>query len=52
MKRILALALLVCGTIGAAPKKPKLVVAVCFDQLRYDYLTRFFPIITRVSTAS
>ncbi len=41
MKRILALALLVCGTIGAAPKKPKLVVAVCFDQLRYDYLTRF-----------
>jgi predicted AlkP superfamily pyrophosphatase or phosphodiesterase len=28
-------------SIGAAPKKPKLVVAVVFDQLRYDYLTRF-----------
>jgi arylsulfatase A-like enzyme len=41
MKRILALTLLVCGIVGAAPKKPKLVVAVVFDQLRYDYLTRF-----------
>jgi len=41
MKRILALCLLVCGIVGAAPRKPKLVVAVIFDQLRYDYLTRF-----------
>ncbi|MGP8245344.1 MAG: alkaline phosphatase family protein [Bryobacteraceae bacterium] len=41
MKRILALTLLICGIAGAAPRKPKLVVAVVFDQFRYDYLTRF-----------
>ena len=41
MKRILALCLL-CLLVGsAAPRKPKLVVAVIFDQFRYDYLTRF-----------
>ena len=26
---------------GAAPKKPKLVLAIVLDQFRYDYLTRF-----------
>ena len=26
---------------GAAPKKPKLVLAIVVDQFRYDYLTRF-----------
>ena len=26
---------------AAAPKKPKLVVAIAIDQFRYDYLTRF-----------
>ena len=41
MKRILALALLCLLAGSAAPRKPKLVVAVIFDQFRYDYLTRF-----------
>lgn len=27
--------------VAAAPKKPKLVVAIVVDQFRYDYLTRF-----------
>ena len=27
--------------LSAAPRKPKLVLAVVFDQFRYDYLTRF-----------
>ncbi len=26
---------------GAAPKKPKLILAIVVDQFRYDYLTRF-----------
>ena len=26
---------------GAAPKKPKPVLAIVVDQFRYDYLTRF-----------
>ena len=41
MKRILALGLLVYCALYAAPRRPKLVVAVIFDQFRYDYLTRF-----------
>jgi hypothetical protein len=41
MKRFLAIALSVCAIAGAAPRKPKLVLAVVFDQLRYDYLTRY-----------
>jgi hypothetical protein len=41
MKRFLAMVLLAGGALGAAPRKPKLVVAVVFDQFRYDYLTRF-----------
>jgi hypothetical protein len=37
---------LLCGLAavclaGAAPKKPKLVLAMIVDQFRYDYLTRF-----------
>src|ERR1700678_2307258 len=41
MKRILACALAVASLLAAAPKKPKLVVAIVIDQFRYDYLTRF-----------
>ena len=42
MKRILLFALAAAGLLtGAAPPKPKLVVAIIIDQFRYDYLTRF-----------
>jgi predicted AlkP superfamily pyrophosphatase or phosphodiesterase len=41
MKRILACALAAASFLAAAPKKPKLVVAIVIDQFRYDYLTRF-----------
>ena len=42
----LALVLLLCTVLAsaqpaAAPRKPKLVVAIVVDQFRYDYLTRF-----------
>ena len=40
MKRY-ALGLLALLALNAAPPKPKLVVAVIFDQFRYDYLTRY-----------
>ena len=40
MKRALLLVFLSLASF-AAPKKPKLVVAVIFDQFRYDYLTRY-----------
>ncbi|HEX3743572.1 MAG TPA: alkaline phosphatase family protein [Bryobacteraceae bacterium] len=41
MKRLLVLGLLISCTLHTAPRKPKLVVAVIFDQFRYDYLTRY-----------
>ena len=44
MKKALLLLSLVCyfsSAQAAAPKKPKLVVAIIVDQFRYDYLTRF-----------
>jgi predicted AlkP superfamily pyrophosphatase or phosphodiesterase len=41
MKRILACALAAASFLAAAPKKPKLVLAIVIDQFRYDYLTRF-----------
>lgn len=40
LKRFL-FALLACAQLGAAPNKPKLVLAVVIDQFRYDYLTKF-----------
>ncbi len=40
MKQALILTLAALAAF-AAPRKPKLVVAVIFDQFRYDYLTRF-----------
>lgn len=41
MKKILCCVLAFAGLLSSAPRKPKLVVAIVFDQLRYDYLTRF-----------
>ncbi len=41
MKRILACVLVAASFLAAAPKKPKLVLAIVIDQFRYDYLMRF-----------
>ena len=41
MRRALLCALAAVCLAGAAPKKPKLVLAIIVDQFRYDYLTRF-----------
>ncbi|MGB0881943.1 MAG: alkaline phosphatase PafA [Vicingaceae bacterium] len=43
MKRIIFLSLLVLPFISSAQKKqPKLVLGIVVDQMRYDYLTRFW----------
>lgn len=41
MKKLLAFFLFAAILAAAAPKKPKLVLAIVIDQFRYDYLTRF-----------
>jgi predicted AlkP superfamily pyrophosphatase or phosphodiesterase len=41
MKKILLAVCLAASLAAAAPKKPKLVLAIVIDQFRYDYLTRF-----------
>jgi len=44
MKRCIAAPaaiLLLAFGLAAAPRKPKLIVAIVIDQFRYDYLTRF-----------
>jgi hypothetical protein len=41
MNKILALVLMAGSLLSAAPKKPRLVVAIVIDQFRYDYLTRY-----------
>src|ERR1051325_9028042 len=41
MKKALLSVLLAATLLPAAPKKPKLVLAIVIDQFRYDYLTRF-----------
>jgi hypothetical protein len=41
MRRILVCVLAASALCGAAPRKPKLVLAIVFDQFRYDYLTRY-----------
>jgi predicted AlkP superfamily pyrophosphatase or phosphodiesterase len=41
MRKILLCALAVVCLAGAAPRKPKLLLAIVVDQFRYDYLTRF-----------
>jgi predicted AlkP superfamily pyrophosphatase or phosphodiesterase len=43
MKKLLLSVLLGVAALSAAPKKPKLVLAITVDQFRYDYLTRFRP---------
>src|SRR5450631_1401020 len=41
MRKALMWALAAVCLASAAPKKPKLVLAIVVDQFRYDYLTRF-----------
>jgi predicted AlkP superfamily pyrophosphatase or phosphodiesterase len=41
MRKLLFCAMAVACLAVAAPKKPKLVLAIVVDQFRYDYLTRF-----------
>jgi predicted AlkP superfamily pyrophosphatase or phosphodiesterase len=41
MRKLLLSALLAAALSVAAPKPPKLVLTLVFDQFRYDYLTRF-----------
>ncbi len=41
MRRALLSLCLAASLFGAAPKKPKLVVAIVIDQFRYDYVARF-----------
>jgi len=43
MKKTLVSLLAAACLLSAAPKKPKLVLAIVIDQFRYDYLTRFRP---------
>jgi hypothetical protein len=40
-KKMLICLLLTVAVVAAAPRKPKLVLAIVVDQFRYDYLTRF-----------
>ena len=41
LKKFLVCALGMASVAGAAPRKPKLILAIVVDQFRYDYLTRF-----------
>ena len=41
MKKTLLSVLLAASLLPAAPRKPKLIVAIVIDQFRYDYLTRY-----------
>src|SRR5690348_12426089 len=41
MKKTAFLIALLASFLAAAPRKPKLVLAIVVDQFRYDYLTRF-----------
>lgn len=41
MRKLAICILLAAACLAAAPRKPKLVVAVVFDQFRYDYLTKY-----------
>lgn len=41
MRRLSLALVLAASLFAAAPKKPKLILAVVIDQFRYDYLTRF-----------
>src|SRR5436309_12684077 len=41
LKKALIACALVCLSLNAAAKKPRLVLTIVVDQFRYDYLTRF-----------
>src|SRR5712692_7381585 len=41
MRKLTLWALATACLVTAAPKKPKLILAVVVDQFRYDYLTRY-----------
>jgi hypothetical protein len=41
MKKLLACLLASVCLLAAAPRKPKLILAIVLDQFRYDYTTRF-----------
>lgn len=41
MRKFFACLLVLASVLAAAPKKPKLILAIVVDQFRYDYLTRF-----------
>jgi hypothetical protein len=41
MRKLLSCVLACASLAAAAPKKPKLLLAIVLDQFRYDYLTRF-----------
>src|SRR5579872_4297850 len=41
MRKLLVCVLAFASLLAAAPKKPKLILAIVVDQFRYDYLTRF-----------
>jgi predicted AlkP superfamily pyrophosphatase or phosphodiesterase len=41
MKKTLLSVLLAASLLSAAPRKPKLILAIVIDQFRYDYLTRY-----------
>ena len=42
MKRILALLFLLKFTLVAQVNQPKLVVGIVVDQMRYDYINRYW----------
>ncbi|MDA7768213.1 alkaline phosphatase family protein [Flavobacteriales bacterium] len=42
MKKIIIIALILCSGIAQAQEKPKLVVGIVVDQMRYDYIYRFW----------
>lgn len=43
MKKILFIPLFICSSyVFAQPKQPKLIVGIVVDQMRYDYITRYW----------
>ena len=42
MKKILIVAFIILANLSQAQEKPKLVIAIVVDQMRYDYVYRFW----------
>ena len=42
MKKILLITLIFVTSINLNAKKPKLVIGIVVDQMRYDYIDRFW----------